>query len=197
MFRRLRYPALLCLLYIGSPNAINVRPVLHYNYSTVSTITPVPHPLLPRQPHTISHIPSDAPCLPFPSLLFLLLPISQSTRNIIHDPTHRTSYMIHEPFSSADNDGQGTGHGRRGRKDEQEEGRSLMDHARVVFTGVSGSSWYDGHGCSSLPKFISSSHLFIDHANSEHDEPLVHYHPLHSTPRSRNDNLLLHLFTPR
>lgn len=48
-----------------------------------------------------------------------------------------------------------------------------------------------------LPNLISSSHLYIDHATSEYDDPLDDYPNLHPNPRSRNHNLLLHLFTPR
>jgi hypothetical protein len=90
--------------------------------------------------------PTDAPCHTFPSLSFLLLPISQSARNILSDPEGRTSYLIQEQVELADADGRGTGHGsERGnkkKKKQEEGGRSRMDYARVTFTGVSPSSFY-------------------------------------------------------
>ncbi|WVQ84374.1 hypothetical protein IAT38_006526 [Cryptococcus sp. DSM 104549] len=38
-----------------------------------------------------------APCHPSPSLTFLLLPVSLSTRNILNTPSHRATYTVQTP----------------------------------------------------------------------------------------------------
>jgi hypothetical protein len=137
--------------------------------------------------------PTDAPCHTFPSLSFLLLPISQSARNILSDPEGRTSYLIQEQVELGYSDGRGTGHGSEGekkkKKKQEEGGRSRMDYARVTFTGVSRSSfnifllleW----------KIDSPTYFYRDilaHAHRQRDKPLY---------RPGNPAEVLHVLPPR